>query len=79
MTNGSRSSSGHLVTMKPRTPTVAARFQDSLGQLLQTLSRGNPLYVRCLKPNNDKCPMKFDMPVVLEQIRHTGKKRDLVY
>ena len=81
---------GHLVTMKPRTPTVAARFQDSLHQLLQAVGaagRGggggggggvaaaSPLYVRCIKPNNDKCPMKFDMPVVLEQIRHTGESR----
>ena len=33
------------------------------------MSAANPFFVRCLKPNNDKCPMKFDMPVVLEQLR----------
>ncbi len=30
---GGASPAGHLVTMKPRTPTVAARFQDSLNQV----------------------------------------------
>ena len=34
------------------------------------MALANPLFVRCLKPNNDRCPMKFDMPVVLEQIRY---------
>ena len=64
---------GHLVTMKPRAPTVAARFSDSLNQLLATLnSCPHPFYIRCLKPNGDKTPMKFDMPVVLEQLRYTG-------
>lgn len=29
---------GRFVTMKPRTPTVAARFHDSLQQLLESIS-----------------------------------------
>ena len=41
-------------------------------QLLQTLNQCHPFYIRCIKPNNAKCPMKFDMPVVLEQLRYTG-------
>lgn len=71
LSNGHVSGS-HLVTMKPRAPTVAARFQDNLSQLLHTLSQSHPFYIRCIKPNNDKCPMKFDMPVVLEQLRYNG-------
>ncbi|KAK0083093.1 hypothetical protein PV325_009335 [Microctonus aethiopoides] len=63
---------GRFVTMKPRTPTVAARFHDSLQQLLESMSQCNPWFVRCIKPNNDKSPMKFDMPCVLEQLRYTG-------
>ena len=63
---------GQFVTMKPRTPTVSARFQDSLAQLLGTVAQCHPYFIRCVKPNNDKTPMKFDMPVVLEQIRYSG-------
>ncbi|XP_074098878.1 unconventional myosin 10A [Cotesia typhae] len=63
---------GRFVTMKPRTPTVSARFHDSLQQLLESMSQCNPWFVRCIKPNNDKSPMKFDMPCVLEQLRYTG-------
>ncbi|XP_044008895.1 unconventional myosin-XV [Aphidius gifuensis] len=63
---------GRFITMKPRTPTVSARFTDSLQQLLESMSQCNPWFVRCIKPNNDKSPMKFDTPCVLEQLRYTG-------
>ncbi|CAG2054867.1 unnamed protein product, partial [Timema podura] len=63
---------GRFVTMKPRTPTVAARFHDSLQQLLDSMTKCNPWFVRCIKPNSEKAPMKFDMPIVLEQLRYTG-------
>ncbi|KAK6643275.1 hypothetical protein RUM43_004780 [Polyplax serrata] len=63
---------GRFVTMKPRTPTIAARFHDSLQQLLALMDKCNPWFVRCIKPNNDKAPMKFDMPIVVEQLRYTG-------
>ncbi|KAJ8956705.1 hypothetical protein NQ318_014060 [Aromia moschata] len=67
-----RGANGRFVTMKPRTPTVAARFSDSLHQLLESMARCSPWFVRCIKPNNDKAPMRFDMPVVLEQLRYAG-------
>ncbi|KAL4710295.1 hypothetical protein ACJJTC_011549, partial [Scirpophaga incertulas] len=67
-----RGANGRFVTMKPRTPTVAARFSDSLHQLLESMSRCHPWFVRCIKPNTDKSPMKFDMTCVLAQLRYTG-------
>lgn len=63
---------GRFITMKPRTATVAARFHDSLHALLESMSKCNPWFVRCIKPNHDKAPMRFDLAVVLEQLRYTG-------
>lgn len=67
-----RGANGRFVTMKPRTPTVAARFSDSLQQLLQSMSKCNPWFVRCVKPNNDKQALRMDMPCVLQQLRYLG-------
>ena len=63
---------GRFVTMKPRTPTVAANFSESLLSLIETMSRCNPYFVRCVKPNNDKAAMTFERGVVLDQLRYTG-------
>uniref|UniRef100_W4VR33 Putative myosin class ii heavy chain n=1 Tax=Corethrella appendiculata TaxID=1370023 RepID=W4VR33_9DIPT len=67
-----RGTNGRFVTMKPRTPTVAARFSDSLQQLLQSMAKCNPWFVRCVKPNNDKQALRMDMPCVLQQLRYLG-------
>lgn len=67
-----RGANGRFVTMKPRTPTVAARFSDSLQQLLQSMAKCNPWFVRCIKPNNDKQALRMDMPCVLQQLRYLG-------
>ncbi|XP_050093030.1 unconventional myosin-XV [Anopheles aquasalis] len=67
-----KGSNGRFVTMKPRTPTVAARFSDSLQQLLQSMAKCNPWFVRCVKPNNDKQALRMDMPCVLQQLRYLG-------
>lgn len=63
---------GRFITMKPRAPTVATRFQNSLTSLLETMSRCQPWFIRCIKPNNDKAAMKFDTNVVLQQLRYSG-------
>ncbi|XP_022668747.1 unconventional myosin-XV-like isoform X2 [Varroa destructor] len=69
---GSRHDGGRFVTMKPRAPTVAARFHDSLQALVDQMAQCNPWFIRCLKPNAEKIPMRLDMPLVLEQIRYSG-------
>lgn len=88
------SKTGRFVTLKPKTPTVAAKFHGSLNNLLDAMSkydliiylgildelhdniilikRCNPLFVRCIKPNNSKLAMTFEMRVVLEQLCYTG-------
>ncbi|BFZ03793.1 hypothetical protein BsWGS_06832 [Bradybaena similaris] len=63
---------GHLVTKRPRTTTVAASFNESLLSLIDTMSRCNPFFVRCIKPNASKAPMVFEEIVVSDQLRYTG-------
>lgn len=67
-----RNSNGRFVTMKPRAATVSARFSDSLQQLLTSMSKCNPWFVRCMKPNDDKQARKVDMSCLLKQVRCLG-------
>uniref|UniRef100_A0A8C5HR33 Unconventional myosin-X-like n=1 Tax=Gouania willdenowi TaxID=441366 RepID=A0A8C5HR33_GOUWI len=55
-----------------RKPTVSSQFRDSLHSLMATLSASNPFFVRCIKPNMDKVPNRFDPEVVLNQLRYSG-------
>ncbi|KAG2460614.1 MY15B protein, partial [Polypterus senegalus] len=52
--------------------TVAARFQQSLSELLARLQKCKTLFVRCLKPNPKKLPGIFDADYVNLQLRHSG-------
>ena len=61
-----------LQNIRPRIATVGAKFNDSLSQLMETMSSCHPWFIRCIKPNHDKIPLKFDMRMVLQQLRSTG-------
>ncbi|XP_063098230.1 unconventional myosin-XV [Cavia porcellus] len=52
--------------------TVAAKFQQSLLDLVEKMERCNPLFVRCLKPNHKKEPGLFEPDVVMTQLRYSG-------
>ncbi|XP_071617264.1 unconventional myosin-XV [Heliangelus exortis] len=59
-------------TRRYKAPTVAARFQQSLLELVERMERCNPFFVRCLKPNNKKEPGLFENDVVRSQLRYSG-------
>ncbi|NXA57886.1 MYO15 protein, partial [Mohoua ochrocephala] len=59
-------------TRRYKAPTVAARFQQSLLELVDKMERCNPFFVRCLKPNNKKEPGLFEADVVRTQLRYSG-------
>ncbi|XP_030916920.1 unconventional myosin-XV [Geospiza fortis] len=59
-------------TRRYKAPTVAARFQQSLLELVQRMERCNPFFVRCIKPNNKKEPGLFEADVVRSQLRYSG-------
>ncbi|XP_071797205.1 unconventional myosin-XV-like isoform X2 [Asterias amurensis] len=57
---------------KMRPSTVATRFNESLLDLISTMTKCNPFFVRCIKPNSEKAAMQFDTDLVLEQLRYSG-------
>ncbi|XP_036377268.1 myosin-IIIa [Megalops cyprinoides] len=59
-------------TTNMRTQTVASYFRYSLMDLLSKMVAGQPHFVRCIKPNNDRHARKFDREKVLVQLRYTG-------
>lgn len=67
---GSSNNNARFITMKPRAPTVAARFHDNLTHLLDSMGKCSPWFVRCIKPNGSKTPMKFDLRTVANQLRY---------
>lgn len=52
--------------------TVGTSVQYSLMDLLSKMVAGQPHFVRCIKPNNDRQANKFDQEKVLVQLRYTG-------
>ncbi|XP_067108298.1 myosin-IIIa [Osmerus mordax] len=59
-------------TTNMRTQTVASYFRYSLMDLLSKMVAGQPHFVRCIKPNNDRQASKFDREKVMVQLRYTG-------
>ena len=67
--SSSKNDLSRFTTMKPRTPTISARFQESLNQLYQKILKiNNIFYICCLKPNEAKKPSLFDDQLILEQM-----------
>ncbi|KAF7243111.1 Unconventional myosin-XV, partial [Varanus komodoensis] len=57
---------------KCKAQTVAAKFQQSLSDLVQKMERCNPFFIRCIKPNNKKEPGLFEADIVKSQLRYSG-------
>uniref|UniRef100_A0A8D1V951 Myosin XVB n=1 Tax=Sus scrofa TaxID=9823 RepID=A0A8D1V951_PIG len=53
-------------------PTLASRFQRSLGDLIAQLGRSHVYAIQCLSPNPGKLPGLFDVGHVAEQLRQAG-------
>ncbi|KAG8559678.1 hypothetical protein GDO81_017412 [Engystomops pustulosus] len=59
-------------TTNMKRQTVASYFRYSLMDLLSKMVVGQPHFVRCIKPNDDREAMKFCRERVLMQLRYTG-------
>ncbi|XP_078444494.1 protein OPAQUE1-like [Wolffia australiana] len=52
--------------------SVASRFKQQLQALMETLNTTEPHYIRCVKPNAENRPQKFENRSVLHQLRCGG-------
>uniref|UniRef100_H0YP58 Myosin VB n=1 Tax=Taeniopygia guttata TaxID=59729 RepID=H0YP58_TAEGU len=57
---------------KEHRKTVGHQFRNSLQLLMETLNATTPHYVRCIKPNDEKLPFKFDPKRAVQQLRACG-------
>ncbi|CAI5762131.1 myosinmyosin-IIIb [Podarcis lilfordi] len=59
-------------TTNMKRQTVASYFRYSLMDLLSKMVIGQPHFVRCIKPNDDREALRFSQERVLVQLRYTG-------
>uniref|UniRef100_A0A8C9V903 Myosin IXA n=1 Tax=Scleropages formosus TaxID=113540 RepID=A0A8C9V903_SCLFO len=57
---------------KKKPPSISAQFQASLNKLMETLEQSEPYFVKCIRSNADKLPLRFSDSLVLRQLRYTG-------
>ncbi|XP_054233956.1 unconventional myosin-IXa isoform X3 [Homo sapiens] len=57
---------------KKKPPSISAQFQASLSKLMETLGQAEPYFVKCIRSNAEKLPLRFSDVLVLRQLRYTG-------
>ena len=68
-----QTSAGNLKrTARRRPATVGTQFKISIGALISNLGAKSPHFVRCIKPNENREPQLFQMPLVQHQVRYLG-------
>ena len=55
-----------------RKTTLGSQFKDQLNELMTTLHRTNPHYIRCIKSNSLKTPGIFEGTSCLLQLKYSG-------
>ncbi|EDV29859.1 uncharacterized protein TRIADDRAFT_49825 [Trichoplax adhaerens] len=60
-----------------RPATAGTHFKTSVEELLSILCSKLPSYIRCIKPNNDKRPNKFNTQVVSHQVKYLALLENL--
>lgn len=62
---------------KKRPPTAGDRIIKSANELVGTLSKAQPSYIRTIKPNQTKYPHEYDDHQVLHQIKYLGLQENV--
>ncbi|GAV51421.1 hypothetical protein ZYGR_0AD06040 [Zygosaccharomyces rouxii] len=64
-------------TSKRRPPTAGDRIIKSANELVDTLSKAQPSYIRTIKPNQTKSPQDYDDHQVLHQVKYLGLQENV--
>lgn len=62
---------------RKRRATASDKIRSSANDLMQTLERARPSYIRTIKPNQNKSPSEFDSHAVLHQVKYLGLKENV--
>lgn len=55
-----------------KSKTVSSNFRASLAALIEKLNSAEPHFIRCVKPNAEKIPEKFDSKLAMDQLICSG-------
>lgn len=62
---------------KRRPPTAGDKIKASANDLVSTLMKASPSYIRTIKPNENKSPTEFNEANVLHQIKYLGLQENV--
>ncbi|KAF2869396.1 P-loop containing nucleoside triphosphate hydrolase protein [Massariosphaeria phaeospora] len=60
-----------------RPPTAGDKIKLSANDLVATLMKAQPSYIRTIKPNENKSPSEYNEPNVLHQIKYLGLQENV--
>jgi myosin-1 len=60
-----------------RPPTAGDKIKASANDLVATLMKAQPSYIRTIKPNENKSPSEYNSPNVLHQIKYLGLQENV--
>lgn len=64
-------------TSKRRPPSAGDRMIQSANDLVDTLAKAQPSYIRTIKPNQTKSPNDYDDKQVLHQVKYLGLQENV--
>ncbi|KAJ5818819.1 Myosin-1 [Penicillium riverlandense] len=62
---------------KRRPPTAGDKIKASANDLVTTLMKAQPSYIRTIKPNDNKAPREYNVGNVLHQIKYLGLQENV--
>ncbi|KAF2468256.1 uncharacterized protein BDR25DRAFT_266039 [Lindgomyces ingoldianus] len=60
-----------------RPPTAGDKIKASANDLVATLMKAQPSYIRTIKPNENKSPTEYNSPNVLHQVKYLGLQENV--